>query len=98
MERYKFKEGDIVYHIENLKQRMTVSRVLRQTKQIPTEEIDLETKKFKKVDKVFFNGLECYWWDDKKDYHKEKFHSKLLIPSHIVDMGSASIKVFMESK
>lgn len=98
MERYKFKEGEIVYHIENLKQRMTVNRLLRQMKMIPTEEIDPETNKFKKIEKIFFNGLECYWWDKDEKYQKQKFHSKLLIPAHIVDMGDKSIKVFMESK
>lgn len=97
MERYKFKEGDTVHHVENLPQRMIVNRVIRQPKKIPTEDIDEETGKFVRVEKMFIIGIECYWWDEKKEYHIQKFHSRLLIPSHIVTMGDKSIKVFLDS-
>lgn len=97
MQRYKFKDGEVVYHIENLQQKMIVSKILRQKKQIPIEEKDEKTGGFKRIEKVFLIGIECYWWDKDGKYNKQKFHSKMLIPEHIVKMGLTSIKVFTES-
>lgn len=97
MNRYKFKEGEVVYHVENLQQKMIISKILRQKKLVPTEEKDETTGGFKKVDKVFLIGIECYWWDKDGKYQKQKFHSKMLIPDHIVKMGMTSIKAFTDS-
>jgi hypothetical protein len=94
MQNYTFHEGEEVRHFHNLEQKMIVSQIKRKTKKIPKPDgkttIDPSTGKevFEKIDKVFFEGIECTWWDKEGKFHKEVFHTKWLIPKHFATSGS----------
>jgi hypothetical protein len=76
--KYHFKEGDTVNHIGNMNLDMTVKKILKQYKQVPTGERDEDGKKMFK-DKEFMLGIECGWWENDKKYTVEKFHSNKLV-------------------
>lgn len=86
MQRYTFKEGEPVRHLNMLEQKMAVSQIKRQNKKVPTGKMipDPNTGEqvFEKKDKMFFIGIECQWWDKDGKFHKEIFHSRYLIPEH----------------
>jgi len=100
MQRYIFKEGEEIVHRDNPTLKMRVKRILRQTKKVPKPDgkIFLNPKtglnEFEKIDKTFFVGLECTWWDKEGKFHKEIFHTKLLIPSHFAT-SKESILAFL---
>jgi len=102
MAKHKFKEGDEVAHVANLKKKMFVNRILYEDKKIYAgTENGERTHQVKR----FITGIECYWYmvnkgskTDEQEYDKNKFHSKHLIPWEIAEKGHDDVYKWIDER
>jgi hypothetical protein len=95
MLKHHFREGESVYHKENLEQTITVSRILKESIEINSG-LDKETNTpiKKRVNRMI--GIECHWWQKtdnsrEKVLMKQKFHSSELVPIEIGSKGKEAV-------
>jgi len=81
MGAYRYKETEIVAHIDCLELQMRVKRFIREKKQII-----VSTDPLKKESKMFLIAIECEWFEG-KILKKNKFSSKVLVPYHVAVAG-----------
>jgi len=98
MSKYKFKEGDEVFHKDNLTEKLIVRRILKESKEI----LKWNGKEQVKESVIKMIGIECHWWSfnketEKKELIKDKFHSNELIPKEIVEKGKEEIVKFINN-
>lgn len=96
MPKHHFKEGDAVRHKDNLEQGMSVSRILKETKEF-VQGFNSENKPILKQG-IRMIGIECHWWiikDGNKTLSIHKFHSSELVPEEIALKGTESVKSWL---
>lgn len=81
-QKYKYKEGQEVCHIDNISQKMYIERLVKSSRMI---EHDNEQKQIN-----FINGIRCHWWEDKQ-FKTAIFHTKELVPLEIAEEGYAAV-------
>lgn len=92
--KHFFKEGDEVCHKENPTLIMTVSRILKESKEFIK---GYNTKgEVIKEQGIRMLGIECHWWEysqitNKKELKVYKFHSRELVPKNIAEKGKEEI-------
>ena len=101
MAKYLFKEGEQVYHKENLSLLMTVSRILKESKMF-TKGYDAKGNAIKE-EGIRLIGIEVHWWQADpitkiKDLKTHKFHSTELVPKEIGEKGEEATKEWLRSK
>ena len=80
-ETYRFKDGDEVAHVDNLKLMMHVGRLIKKGKKEPTGKM-LDGKPVYQTYQILI-GIECHWWQEingVKEFRKHRFHSRELLP------------------
>jgi len=75
-----------VAHIGNLKQKLYVTRILWREKEVSNGKIKDGGKGFEKDKVMYLDGIEVGWWHNDV-YHKEPFHSAVLVPWDIAQQG-----------
>jgi hypothetical protein len=97
--KHFFKEGDEVCHKENLNLIMTVSRILKESKEF-IKGYD-ENGKVIKEQGIRMLGIECHWWATSITIGKElktfKFHSRELVPKNIAEQGKDKVIEWLHS-
>ena len=94
--KYKFKDGDAVAHVDNLSQKMHVSRIVKKIKKEPTGKMAEGKPVYVSIDIML--GVECHWWEDlsgKRTFRKEKFHSHELLPW---DIAQKNLREYEQTK
>lgn len=81
MGAYRYKETEVVAHIDCLDLAMRVKRFIREKK-----EVIVSTDPLKKESKIFLIAIECEWFEG-KILKKNKFSSKVLVPFHVAKAG-----------
>lgn len=102
MSKYHFKEGESVYHKDNLLQKMTVSRILKESITFNKGFDKATNEPIKKVG-IRMIGVECHWWSfdaksGQKNLEKYKFHSNELVPEDVKDKGEDHVKTWISSQ
>jgi hypothetical protein len=96
MTKYYFKEGEEAYHKDCLEKKLIVSRILKETIEVP-KMIKGEIEKRKVIRMV---GIECHWWEESKATGDKqlctyKFHSSELVPKFIRDKGQEEVNKWL---
>lgn len=99
MAKYYFKEGEEVYHKDNLKVKLIVNRVLKDSVQI-RKGFDMKEGKPIMETVIRMIGVECHWWEhsealNEKQLRTYKFHSTELVPKDIVEKGIEAVKQWL---
>lgn len=95
MEKIHFKEGDDVAFKDNLYQKMNVIEVVYRIIEVPDKpKADGSGFTKKKVNKL--DGIICLWYDLKGNLHKEKFHSRVIVPWSIAEKGAEAVHKYLQ--
>lgn len=94
MIKYRFKEGEEVYHKYNLGVVMTISRILKESIDV-IRGIDADGNA-KKESVIRMIGIECHWFEGGV-LKTHKFHSHELIPKPIGDQGQEEVNKWLEA-
>ena len=89
-----FKEGDDVAHKNNLIQMMTVKEIIYKNIDVPVKAKE-DGSGFEKKSVSKLDGILCYWWDDKREYHEVKFHSREIVPWRIALQGTIAVHNYL---
>ena len=92
--KHKFKEGEDVAHKENISQKLTVSRILKESISYPSGETDTQGNEIKKLGTRMI-WIECHWWVDGK-LMIHQFHSRELVPFEIASQGKDAVIEWIE--
>lgn len=95
MEKEKFKEGDVVYHIHNLQTSLIVDNIYIEKKEV-IDKFDQDKNAFTKKEKNIIRGVGVHWWEN-KEFKTFRFHSRELIPERIVKQGQDEIDKYILS-
>ena len=95
MEKEKFKEGDVVYHIHNLQTSLIVDNIYIEKKEV-IDKFDQDKNAFIKKEKTIIRGVGVHWWEN-KEFKTFRFHSRELIPERIVKQGQDEIDKYILS-
>ena len=83
-QKYFFKDGEEVCHIENTGQKMLVQKVVFKIYDRPSQSDPTKKESAKKI-----TGIEVHWFDNTaKSFHTYIFHKRLLVPYDIA-LGSS---------
>ena len=94
--KVKFNEGYDVAYKNNLYQPMTVQEIVYRKTEVPYKEKEdgsgFETKPASKL-----VGLICTWFDKDGKFHKELFHSRVLVPWSIAEQGAMAVHNYLNA-
>ena len=88
-EKRHFKEGDEVVHKENPTMKMEVRKIVRTKKEFTND--SGEKDNYSQI-----IGIECGWWND-REYKKEVFHTKTLVPAEVAEGGYTDIIRYLDN-
>lgn len=102
MSKYHFREGEEVSHKDNLNQKMTISRILKESVKVNR---GFDEKKGQVItgDAIRMIGIECHWWQTseitrEKALHKNKFHSNELVPIDVANKGQEAVREWLREQ
>jgi uncharacterized protein YodC (DUF2158 family) len=95
MLKYYFKEGEEVFHKDNLEKKLIISRILKESVAFK-KGFDEKTGTAIIEKSIRMIGIECHWWElsealGEKSLRKHKFHSTELIPYEVGIKGKEAI-------
>ena len=95
--RELFKEGDVVYHIHNLDQKLIVDNIYVE-KKLVVDKYNAKEEKFEKKEKKIMRGVGVHWWNATGSIETFRFHSRELIPESIRELGEKEIEKYLSKK
>ena len=85
-----FKEGETVFHKNNLKQELIVDNIYKEKKTI-VDKYNSKEGKFDKKEVTVMRGVGVHWWDTSGNFQTYRFHSNELVPKSIAEKGEEEV-------
>lgn len=85
-----FKEGDSVYHKNNLKLELIVDVIYKEKKLVPDKYNEKENK-FEKKEVTVMRGIGVHWWGASNNIETFRFHSNELVPKSVAEKGEDAV-------
>lgn len=92
----KFKTGDAVAYKDNLYQPMTIQEIVYRRTSIPCKEKE-DGSGFEMKETSRLVGMICVWFDKDGGFHKELFHSRVLVPWEVAEQGAVATIKYLNS-
>ena len=85
-----FKEGETVFHKNNLKQELIVDNIYKEKKTI-VDKYNSKEGKFDKKEVTVMRGVGVHWWDASGEFQTYRFHSNELVPKGVAEKGEEAV-------
>lgn len=92
-----FKEGDTVFHKNNLDQELIVDNIYKEKKTI-VDKFNQKESKFDKKEITVIRGIGVHWWNASKEFKTFRFHSNELVPKSIAEKGIEEVEKYLNIK